>query len=381
MNLTFQKGIINGMVLPNRFIRSATWEGMATDEGAVTPRLIDTMIALARGGVGLIVSSHSYVLPEGKATPWQVGIYSDELMPGLEKMAAAVHGAGGRMVVQLAHAGFFTNEKMAGQAPRVVSDFPELGDAPRRELTAEEIEGLPVAFAEAARRAKAAGYDGVELHAAHGYLLSQFLSPIFNRRQDEYGGDIQGRSRFPVRVVRAVREMVGPDFPVLIKMNGRDYAENGLSLDDAVQAAGRLVEAGIDAIELSGGLLNGGKMSPSRPGIDSAEKEAYFREDARAFKKETQVPLILVGGLRSIEVAEALLEDNLADYISMSRPLIREPGLINRWKNGDLSPAKCKSDNLCFKPGREGKGIYCLTEEREMRRNTRRSDPEDSSKG
>ena len=125
---------------------------------------------------------------------------------------------------------------------------------------------------------------------------------------------------------------------------------------------------GIDAIELSGGVLVGGKLSPSRMGIKSEEKEAYFQDDARAFKKKLRVPLILVGGNRSFQVAERLINENTADYISMSRPLIREPDLINRWQAGDLSKAACLSDNMCFGPAREGKGIYCLTEEREKKR-------------
>ncbi len=147
-------------------------------------------------------------------------------------------------------------------------------------------------------------------------------------------------------------------------MNCRDFTENGLNLDDSLQVASFLTEAGIDAIELSGGLITGGKLSPSRPGINSEDKEAYFMEDARSFKKQIDVPLILVGGIRSFEVAERLLEYGVADYISMSRPFIREPGLINRWKAGDRHKAECISDSLCFRPGIKGEGIYCVVEKR-----------------
>jgi 2,4-dienoyl-CoA reductase-like NADH-dependent reductase (Old Yellow Enzyme family) len=205
----------------------------------------------------------------------------------------------------------------------------------------------------------------VQIHYAHGYLLSQFLSPIFNRRRDEYGGSVVNRARIHLEVYHAIREAVGTSFPVLIKMNCRDFMENGLSLDDSIEAAGLLAAAGLDAIEVSGGLLTGGKLNPSRPGIDSEEKEAYFSEELRAFRKAIHIPLILVGGNRSFEVAERLVQNGLADYISMSRPFIREPDLINRWKAGDRRRAECLSDNLCFKPGMEGEGIYCVVEKNE----------------
>jgi 2,4-dienoyl-CoA reductase-like NADH-dependent reductase (Old Yellow Enzyme family) len=150
-------------------------------------------------------------------------------------------------------------------------------------------------------------------------------------------------------------------------MNCRDFIENGLVVEDSLEVATMLEAEGIDAIELSGGVLVGGKLSPSRMGIKSAEKEAYFQDDARAFKEKLGVPLILVGGNRSFQVAERLINEGMADYISMCRPLIREPALINRWRAGDLSKATCLSDNMCFKPAMKGDGIYCLTEERERK--------------
>ena len=160
----------------------------------------------------------------------------------------------------------------------------------------------------------------------------------------------------------------GQDFPILIKMNCSDFVENGLDIEESVLDAGLFADAGFDAIELSGGFIRTSKLSPSRPGINSADKEAYFKDYARKVKNEIDVPLILVGGLRSFEVAEKLIVDGTADYISMSRPFIREPDLINRWQSGDIRKAKCVSDNLCFNPGRAGKGIYCVTEEREKKR-------------
>ena len=365
MSKLFEESTLKGMHLSNRFVRSATWEGMAANDGAVTPKLIETMNALAGGGVGLIISSHAYVRPEGQAGPWQLGVYKDELIPGLREMAASVHERGGRIVMQLSHAGHFAAESLIGKPPLAVSDFEGLAKSPRKEITARDIREIVSAFRDAAGRAKAAGFDGVQIHSAHGYLLNQFLSPAFNKRSDEYGGNASNRARIHLEVYRAIREVVGNDYPILIKMNCRDFVENGLSLDDSVLAAGLLADAGLDAIEVSGGLLTGGALRPSRSGINSEEKEAYFKEDLPAFRKAVSIPLILVGGIRSFEVAERLVDDAMADYISMSRPFIREPDLINRWKAGDHRKAECKSDNLCYEPGREGKGIYCVAMERE----------------
>lgn len=364
MSKMFEKSSINGMELSNRFVRSATWEGMAAEDGAVTPKLTETMVALAQGGIGMIITGHAYVRPQGQAGPWQLGVYKDELVDGLKEMTAAVHDSSGKIVLQMAHAGNFAAKELTGMPPMVVSDYEGLSKSPRKEMTAEDIQDLTAAYADAARRAKAAGFDGVQIHSAHGYLLSQFLSPVFNKRQDEYGGNIENRAKVHLEVLRAVRSAVGNDYPVLIKLNCQDFMENGLTLEDSVQVGRMLADAGLDAIELSGGTVVS-KLSPTRPGIKTADKEAYFKEEAKAFKKEIGIPLVLVGGMRSLEVAEGLVEEAVADYISLCRPLIREPALINRWKTGDTGRALCKSDNLCFKPASEGKGIYCLTEERE----------------
>ena len=364
----FQPITINRLTLPNRFMRSATWEGMATVDGQVTPQLTETMTALAQGGVGLIISGHAYVDRIGQASPFQMGIYDDSLIEGLASMTAAVHAAGGRIVAQLAHAGTFALEKAIGRPPVVASAFDDLAETPRTELSVGDIHDLKQTYVAAARRAKTAGFDGIQLHSAHGYLLSQFLSPWFNRRTDAYGGSADNRVRLHVEIIEAVRQAVGDAFPMLVKMNCEDFADGGLNVTASIAAARQMVAAGLDAVELSGGLLTGGKLSPSRPNINTPEKEAYFQEAASAFKKALEVPLILVGGIRSPEVAERLLENGVADALALSRPLIREPALINRWQSGDRSPARCLSDNLCFRPGMMGKGIYCLTEEREQSR-------------
>jgi 2,4-dienoyl-CoA reductase-like NADH-dependent reductase (Old Yellow Enzyme family) len=364
----FEPSIINGMQLANRFVRSATWEGMASEEGIVTPKLIELMTDLAKGGVGLIITSFAYVHQYGQAVPWQLGVYSDELVPGLREMTGAVHDKGGKIVLQLVHAGFFANTKLTGQTPMAVSPVEGIAKSPRKEMTVGDIRGIIRAFGDAVERAKSAGFDGVQIHSAHGYLLSQFLSPMFNHRRDEYGGNIQNRARVLISILKNIRSAIGTDYPILVKMNCQDFVENGLELEDAVAVGQMLVENGIDAIELSGGILTSRKLSPSRMGIKLEDKEAYFQNEARAFKVKIDVPLIVVGGMRSLAVAERLVNDGTADYISMSRPFIREPDLINRWKSGDLRKAACLSDNQCFGPGMKGVGIYCVTEEREKQK-------------
>jgi len=361
----FEETQINGMLLANRFVRSATWEGMAGEDGSATPKLIDCMINLAKGGIGLIISSHTYIHRDGQAGPWQLGVYSDDLIPGLTAMADAVHKNNGKIVMQLAHAGFFANAKLSGHPPLAVSDVEGMAKSPRKELTVQEIGDIVQAFADAAKRARSAGFDGVQIHSAHGYLMSQFLSPAFNRRTDKYGGSIENRARALMETLRAVRSSVGQNYPVLVKMNSRDFVENGLSLEDSIQVGKMLEEGGIDAIELSGGVLTGGKLSPSRMGIHSEEKEAYFLQEAKAFREKVAIPLILVGGNRSYNMAGRIIAEGTADYISMCRPLIREPGLINRWKSGDFAKSACLSDNQCFGPAMAGEGIYCVTEKKE----------------
>lgn len=190
MNTLFQESSINGMSLKNRFVRAATWEGLATAEGEVTPRFIEMMTSLAKGGVGLIISSHAYVSEEGQGTPWQLGIYKDELIPKLSEMNSAVHENGAKMIIQLAHAGQFADEQLTGLPALVVSDAADFSTRNIKIMTPEDIQRLVDTYSQAAKRAQAADFDGVEIHAAHGYLLSQFLSPAFNKRHDEYGGQL-----------------------------------------------------------------------------------------------------------------------------------------------------------------------------------------------
>jgi len=364
----FEHTTIAGMALDNRFVRSATAEGLATPDGTSTPALRAMLAELADGGVSLVITGYAYVSPEGKDEAGQLGVCADEQIPGLTALAGAVHSAGGAVALQLAHAGCFGVPEISGRDPIGPSPL-RIGDGGGRAMERAELTAVTQAFASAARRARVAGFDAVQIHAAHGYLLSQFLSPYFNRRTDAYGGDVTRRARLLLEVAAAVRAEVGGDYPVLVKMNAADFLPGGLSEDDMLRVAGMLEAEGIDAVELSGGTGLEQGLSFSRVGRPApGEPEAYYEAAARRFKREVGLPLILCGGIRTFETAERLVAEGATDYISLSRPLIREPRLIERWRGGDTAPARCISDNGCFDPPEGCVGLVCAVEEREARR-------------
>lgn len=361
----FDATTINGMGLRNRLVRSATWEGMCDASGRPTPKLSNFYQTLAAGGVGLIITGYTFVRPDGKQMPGKMGIHTDAFAEDYRVMTSAVHQAGGKIAVQLVHAGGQTDIANAGRRPLAPSavklaQYPEIPD----ELSAAEIGAIVDAFGEGARRAKEWGFDGIQLHGAHGYLINQFLSPLTNRRTDAYGGSIENRCRFLMEVYQRVRETVGGDFPVMIKLTAADNLEGGLSPTEALVAAEKLSAAGIDAIEVSAGTSASGKESPVRADIDAEEKEAYNLQLAKAIKKAVRCPVMVVGGFRSFTVADKAVRESGMDYISMARPLIREPNLPNRWLAGDRRPATCISCNGCFLPGIKEGGIYCVQDKK-----------------
>ena len=369
MREIFESSEINGMELANRLVRSATWEGMCTDDGRPTDKLIDFYKALAAGGVGLIVTGYTFVRPEGKQMPGKMGLHTDDFAPDMKRMVDAVHAMSGKLCVQLVHAGGQTSQKVAGRqplAPSAVEAAQYQGVEPEA-MSKQDIAGVVAAFGQAAARAKDYGFDAVELHGAHGYLINQFLSPITNQRDDEYGGSLDNRARFMMEVYKSVRDAVGGAFPVMIKLTGADNLEGGLVVEDAVEAARKLDEAGIDAIEVSCGTSASGEEGPVRTKINKPEREAYILPLARRIKAAVSCPVMSVGGYRSFETVERAIRDDV-DYISFSRPLIREPELPLRWQDGDRYAARCISCNKCFGPGIKEGGIYCVVEKKEQER-------------
>jgi 2,4-dienoyl-CoA reductase-like NADH-dependent reductase (Old Yellow Enzyme family) len=346
----FEQTSIKNLSLSNRFIRSATMEGMADETGRPTSKLTDLYRDLASGGVGLIITGHLFVRKDGQAGKAQCGMHDDALIPSYKSLIDDVHFARGRIVCQLSHAGEFAIQKLTGVEPINVNA-----------MTGDGIAGIVDAYVNAAIRGQKCGFDGVELHAAHGYLLCQFLSPVFNRRTDGYGGTVPNRARVITDIIRAIKSQAGGDYPVMVKMNGSDFTENGQNKEDSAEAAALFGEAGADALEISGDLLTNTAKGPSRTGITSWDKEAYFLSEASFIKQKVALPIILVGGIRSYNIAKDLVESGRVDYIAMSRPFIRNPDLINEWKEKGEGASGCISDNLCFKPSIVGKGVYCVT--------------------
>ncbi|BCR04938.1 NADH-dependent flavin oxidoreductase [Desulfuromonas versatilis] len=358
----FEETQINGMELKNRLIRSATWEGMADSDGCPTPGLIELYRDLAAGGVGLIVSGFAYVCTEGKPLPGAMGAHRDDFATAHRNLVQAVHAKGGKVCLQLGHAGGQTRSKLLGGMPLAPSAIKaaQYGDEPPRELTLGEIAKIVDAFAASARRARRWGYDAVQIHAAHGYLVNQFLSPLTNRRRDGYGGSMTRRFRFLLDIYDAIRGEVGPDYPVTLKLNASDNLEGGFALEEALILAKELSAKGLDLIEVSAGTRASGADGPVRMGINHPNKEAYNLVLARAVKKAVACPVALVGGIRSLWTARTLLRRDHIDFVSLARPLVCEPNLPERWRlPGEHSLSRCVSCNGCFKAALQGK-LRCV---------------------
>jgi len=346
------------LILRNRIVRSATAERFADENGRVGSEAIDLYRTLAEGGVGLIITGHMYIRQDGKAGAKQSGMFSDDHVDGWKKVCAAVHEIeGARIVAQISHAGRQTNSNITGHEVMAPSPIPmRMSGVVPREMTADEISELDKAFGKAALRVKQAGFDGVQLHAAHGYLISQFLSPFTNHREDDWGGTADKRRRFLFEVFNQVRLRTGNNFPILTKINGEDLVPGGVTVEETVETVRQLSDMGLWGYEISGGIAESTtKISQKRvaPG-----NEGYFLNTARRFRVlDSRSVRIVVGGLRSLPVLEGAVASGDADLVSMSRPLIQEPDLVRRWMAGNSSPSGCISCNQCLKD-RTGR-TYC----------------------
>ncbi|HIJ60509.1 MAG TPA: NADH:flavin oxidoreductase [Nitrospirae bacterium] len=338
---------IGTLEVKNRIIRSATYEKMADEDGFVTDQLIDFYKQLALGGAGLIITGNALVDISGYSAPKQICIHNDFYIDGLKRLVDKVRSFGAKIAIQLVHGGrqcfpFLLAGKEA-IAPSSVYD-PSINVTPRA-MTDDEIWQIIYAFSNSARRAMIAGFDAIQLHGAHGYLISSFLSPHTNQRDDYWGGDEERRFHFVEELYKATRSEVGDGFPIFIKLNGDDFLPKGLKIDESLRIGKRLQYLGINAIEVSGGMYES-KGSVIRAKIDSEGKEAYFKEYSIRFKSELSIPIILVGGIKSKNVAEKMITDGYADAVSMSRALIREPNLPNKFMEGK-EKADCISCNGC----------------------------------
>lgn len=363
MSILFEPTTIRGMQLKNRFVRSATYEACATEQGEITDESIKLYSKLAQGGVGLIITGFAYVHRTGQALTRQTAVDSDDHIPGLRRLANKVHEDKAKIAIQLVHCGRISWAFGVNGGTRLAPSFVENDPyfrASHRAMT-PEIEEIIDAFGQAGRRAREAGFDAVQLHAGHSYLLSQFLSPRSNRRDDQWGGNLENRMRLHMAVVSAMREAVGPDYPLLIKLGVQDTIEDGLTLGEGCSVAQKLAASGIDAIEVSEGLEKT-RGNHIRKDIKLGEGEAYYAPWAKEVKKAVSVPIILVGGLRSFDIMERVVRENYADCISMCRPFIREPDIVHRWQTKNRKPAKCISCNLCIERGGSDQPLGCVQE-------------------
>lgn len=336
---------------------------MAGEHGEVTPRLCALYEKLARHEVGLLFTGHLYCDHRGQYARRQTGIYDDSLIDGLRQLTAAAHRHGAPIFAQLAHAGSQSRVEVGN--PLAPSAIPNaLTGREVREAAPEDIGEAIASFGAAARRAVAAGFDGIHIHAANGYLISEFSSPAANRRTDEWGGSAESRDRFALEVVRAVRRAVGPEVPVTLKLGMVDAVPGGLTLEESVRRAGVLVQAGLDGIEVSCGIMRLASDSARQyvavdrrravedlllhRVLSGPAAEAYFMPWARALRAEIETKIVAVGGMRTTETIEAVLSAGHADFVALARPLIREPDLVSQLAAGRTGRVDCTSCNLCL---------------------------------
>jgi 2,4-dienoyl-CoA reductase-like NADH-dependent reductase (Old Yellow Enzyme family) len=357
--------------LRNRFIKAATFEGMA-HRGLVTDRLVAFHRRISRGGVGLTTLAYLAVSPDGQGAPAEI-VVRPEAVPGLAELVQAVHAEGAAASAQIGHAGpVAMGAGRTGLAPSRV--FSPMAMRFTRAVTDDDIDRITGDFARAARLLRDAGFDAVEVHLGHNYLLSAFLSPSLNKRTDRWGGSVANRVEFARRVVRAVRDAVGPDMAVIAKLNMADGYSGGLWVDEAVQAASLLESDGaLDALELTGGssfknpmyLLRGDapvaemaavfpqplrtafKLAGGRFLVSYPFEEAYFLPYARQFRDALSMPIVLLGGINRLETARAALAEGF-EFVALGRALLREPDLIRRWQSGDTTESLCVHCNKCM---------------------------------
>jgi 2,4-dienoyl-CoA reductase-like NADH-dependent reductase (Old Yellow Enzyme family) len=378
MSILFTPINLGDMRIENRFIHSATYEVMASETGEVSDKLVKRYQNLAKGEVGLIIPGYMYVHPLGRSYKYQTGIHNDEQIPGLRNLVEAVHQAGGKIAFQLAHAGRQTTKAMIGQTPIGPSSRGRdpVNFVKPMEMTADQVQEVIQAFGAAAKRAVEAGADGIQLHAAHGYLINQFISPFFNQRKDEWGGSDANRFRFLKELISEVRNALPQGMPILVKLNAHDYTpQEGITPSLAVTYAEWLADLKINGLEVSCGTAIYSYMNVCRGDVPVKElvnslpfwkkplgklmmrsmvgkydlEEGYNLEAAKMIKPVLgEIPLFVVGGLRKVAQMTEALEQQYADCISMCRPFIREPFIVKKIKEGKTESVACVSCNRCL---------------------------------
>ncbi|NOQ43406.1 MAG: NADH:flavin oxidoreductase [Dehalococcoidia bacterium] len=378
-------GKLAGLELRNRIIRSGCFEGMCPG-GSPSDALLEHHRDVAAGGTAMTTVAYCSVSFDGRAFGHEIWM-REEIVPGLRKLTDAVHLEGAAVNIQLGHCGFFSDKNVIGRRPIGASrKFCTFRYSFAHEMTEEEITRVTEDFGKAAALAIKAGFDAVEIHAGHGYLLSQFLSPYTNQRQDSYGGSLENRMRFPASVIKHVRETVGPDFPILIKMNLSDGFKGGLELDEAVEIAKRYEAEGASALVLSGGFtaktpfymmrgriplkewLQGPRSIVEKTGLRLFSgfflqtypfEEMFFLEESLKVKDAVSIPLVLIGGICSIDNMEKAMQEGF-EFVELGRALIRDPDLVRRMERGDWVASNCDHCNRCVAEMENG-GVWCVS--------------------
>lgn len=379
MSVLFDKTNIKGLELKNKLVRSATHESMGDENGFPTDNLFKLYERLSKGGVGLIITGYTYVSKDGKSKS-MLGIDTDEHIPRYKELVDHVHANGAKIAMQINHCGRQTTKDMTGTqtvAPSAIKDNMLL-DKPRA-MSEQEIERVIEDFGKASKRVKNSNFDAVQIHGAHGYLLSSFLCPYTNRRTDKWGGSIENRMRIIKEVYKSCREQVGNSYPIFIKISAYDTMKKGLKQDEGVKIAQMVEDIGFDAIEVSCGIGEDGfstirgdfHADVALAKIDAYKNqnpifkfvmkhfgtkilkpvpfsESYNRNAAREIKSKVNIPIFLVGGMTDPSVMEDVIKKEDADYISLCRALINNPKFPNKIKDGNKEPSKCVHCNLCL---------------------------------
>lgn len=348
----FESTTIGGIHIQNRIIRSATAFSLSDKDGYVTPQIIEKYNQLANGEIGLIIFEDTSV-GETTLEPKQLKICNNSYIDPLKKITSDIHHGKGKVIIQLSHSGIIQKQGAIVNVADKIIDMT---------LNKDDIQTIVCQFADAAQRTKVAGFDGVEIHCAHGYFLNKFLSPHYNHRLDKYGGSLDNRIRIVVEIIKSIKIKCGSSYPIFVKLNCSDFIseEQTNQLSEYKQMASILEKSGVDAIEISGGFV-AHKLGPARKRIQKSEDEGYFTRYATEIAKGVSIPIIVVGGFRSIETIQSVINQGKIAAVALSRPLIREPELIKRWKNGDIKKSKCTSCNACFDPN----GAICVFNKRQ----------------
>ncbi len=387
----FTPGKIGGLTLRNRTIRAGCFEGMCPN---ATPgeALLKHHQDIAHGGIGMTTVSYCAVAKDGVAFGHEMWMRPD-IIPNLKKMTDAIHAEGAAASVQLGHCGFFANKSAAGYTPMGPSrKFCMFRYSICRPMTEDDINRVREDFGKAAQMARQAGFDAVEIHSGHGYLMSQFLSPWTNHRKDQYGGSLENRMRFPASVIEHVRKVMGPDFPIMVKMNTEDCFKGGLTIDESVQVAKRFEEAGASALIPSCGFTAKTSFHMMRGKLPKKEyikyeknmvtkiglqlfssiilkivpfEEMFLFEQSKKIMHAVKIPVVYVGGVCSIDnMAQAMNEG--FEFVELGRATIKDPNFVNKMISGEITASDCDHCNKCVAEMSSPNGVKCVCNELAM---------------